>query len=876
MRHRSLIALSGFLFVSPAVAETAAPQLRLPAVARPVAVAADLVLVPDRETFEGRIEMSIELLEPTRVLWLNANRLEVESAELETAGETLDARPIPGGDQFVGLELSVEAPTGPATLVVRYRGHFEEIETEGLFRQRSGDDWYVFSQFESIFARRAFPCFDEPAYRASWRLTLHVPAGVSAVSNTAVVAERPEADGMKAVEFAETLPIPSYLVALGVGPFEFVDGGIWGMAKTPVRIVVPRGKSAMAEFAAEVTGPILAELEEYFGIPYAFGKLDYLVIPHTVSFGAMENPGLVTYAERGILMDEAGATLERRRSYASTTAHENAHMWFGDYVTMAWWDDIWLNEGFATWMGGKTLASWRPEWWDEADGFGRRGWAFGADSQSTARQVRRPIASTDDIESAFDGISYAKGGALLQMFENWLGPERFRAAVRAYLRAHALGNATSDDFLAAVGGVGGKEVAAAFASFLDQPGLPVVAFRLFCAEEGPARLELTQQRYAPLGGHSPAGQRWTIPIAVTVGAGERRADVRSVLATSEGSVALPFCPDWISGNRGGVGYYVSEYRGDLLGKLENQIGSLPVGEQIALLSDASMLVAAGTLEPADALGLLPRFSGSPHRQVVGSAIRIAGAVSAHLVEASLRPNYERFVRGLLGDRARELGLTPKEGESQDDVLLRSDLVGLVADEGADPELIGAAGRMARRWLTEPAAIDPSMLGTVLAIAAQGGDAELFDGYLEELRGSSDRRERSTLFRALGSFRDPELARRALDLTISGEFDLREATGLTRGLAADRETRRTTFDWLVAHYDELAPKLPEQWRAGLVMTASGFCDRASRQEAEAFFRPRLEGVPQGPIRLEQTLDTIDRCVARREAQLGAVSEFLRAY
>jgi len=879
VRHSPTLALAGLLVASLVRAESPAPtppDLRLPAVARPLAVAADLTLVPDQETFEGRIEMAIELAAPLDFLWLNANRLEIEAAEAVSAGETIAARAVPGGDQFVGLAFERELPAGAATLAVRYRGKLDPIETEGLFRQKSGDDWYVFSQFESIFARRAFPCFDEPSYRAKWRLTLHVPAGVSAVSNTAVVAERPEADGMKAVEFAETLPIPSYLVALGVGPFDYVDGGVWGEAKTPVRIVVPRGKGAMAKFAAEVTGPILAELEEYFGIPYAFGKLDYLVIPHTVSFGAMENPGLVTYAERGILMDEAGATLERRRSYASTTAHENAHMWFGDYVTMAWWDDIWLNEGFATWMSGKTLASWRPEWWDEADGFGRRGWAFAADSQSTARPVRRPIATTDDIEAAFDGISYAKGGALLQMYENWLGPDRFREAVRAYLKAHALGNATSDDFLAAVGAVGGSEVARSFARFLDQPGVPVVSFEVVCSGNGPARLELAQRRYAPIGSSVPTDATWTIPVAATVGRGEERSEVRTLLAEPASSVELPFCPEWVAGNRDGVGYYVGEYAGDLLARVEGAVGSLPVGEQVALLSDASMLVSAGALEPAAALGLLPRFAGSPHRQVVESATRIAGSVNGHLVEDALRPNYRRFVRGLLGERARELGFAPKPGESQDDALLRSDLVALVADEGADPELIAEAGRLARRWLEEPGAVDPSMLSTVLMIAAQNGDAALFDAYLAKLEESSDRRVRGSLFRALGSFRDPALARRALDLTLSGKFDLRESNGILRGVAGDSATRRTAFDWIVANYDRLAPRLPEQWRGGLAMMASGLCDAGAREETRTFFEPRLQAVPQGPIRLEQTLDSIDRCIARRQAQLGEVSEFLAAY
>jgi alanyl aminopeptidase len=852
------------------------PTLRLPELARPTRIDAELTIRPEAESFQGRVEIALEVERRTALLWLNANRLEIASARLRAGGEEIAAELVDGGDQFVGFRFPRELARGAATLVVDYTGKLDPLETEGLFHQQYQGDWYVFTQFESIFARRAFPCFDEPSYRAVWRLALTVPEALVAVSNTPVVAETGAGEGMKRVEFAPTLPIPSYLVALGVGPFEFVDGGSWGRKPTPVRIVVPKGQGAKAAFAAEVTGPILAWQEEYFDLPYAFGKLDYLVVPYTVGFGAMENPGLVTYAERGILIDPAAASLDRLRRYASTAAHENAHMWFGDYVTMAWWDDIWLNEGFASWMGAKTVVGWRSDWWNDEDAFARRGWALSADSRPTARQVRRPIANTDDIETAFDGISYGKGSALLQWFETWMGEETFRSAIRDYLRKHALSNATSDDFLAALGARGGKEVKPSFASFLDQPGLPVVTFAAECAagEGGAAKLVVEQARYEPLGADYPA-QRWSIPIAARYGAGERVASVRVVLDEPRETAELAFCPDWISGNHDGVGYYVSDY-GARLGALAGRVERLPAGEQVTLLSDASMLVAAGRLAPPAALELLPRFAQSPSRQVVASAVQIARSVDDHLVADEARAGYERFLRGLFGERTRALGWAPVAGEDEQVSLLRPTLVGLVGNEGGDAEIRAEARRLAERWLEDPAAIDPSLRSTVLELAAIEGDAALFDRYLARAAESQDRRERGDLLGALGHFRDPELVDRALALLLTDRFDLRESAAMLSEMSGDRRNRERAFAWVQEHWDEFAPRIPEQWRAGVSGYAARLCDAESRARAAEFFGPRLANVAQGPIRLEQTLGAIDLCIARKAAQQDAVTEFLRAY
>ncbi len=871
----SCLVLASILAAPLAAATPEPPALRLSDDAKPIAMQVELTILPELETFEGRVAIELEVTKATRIVWLNASKLEVQAATLERGAASRPATIVPGGEDFVGFEFPTEVAPGKATLRITYRGKLDAIETDGLFRQQDNGNWYAFSQFESTFARRAFPCFDEPAYRVPWRLTLHVHADHVAVSNTPVVAERPEAGGLKAVEFAETRPISSYLVALGVGPFSVVDAGVWGKAKTPIRIVMPRGHEAKAAYAAEVTGPILVALEDYFDIPYPFGKLDNLAIPQTVSFGAMENPGLITYADRILLLDPSQGGLNRQRGYAGTAAHENAHQWFGDLVTMAWWDDIWLNEGFATWMGAKAVAAWKPEWQTENDIADRRVTAMGADSLASSQPVRRPIQNRGDIVAAFDGISYQKGGALLSMFESWMGPEKFRKGVQRYLRTHAWGNATSHDFLDALAAEGGPEVARSFATFLDQPGVPVVSVATSC-DGGKGKLALEQRRYVPLGSPVSASQAWQVPVRFRYGAGDRSAESQTMLAAPSGSAELAFCPEWIEANAGGLGYYITEYRGGLFEKLAARSETLSVPEQVALLKDANFLFGSGNLPAASALGLLERFAASPNRLVVEAAVEIAESIDPHFIADDRRANYARFVEHLFGKRSQALGLEAKAGESLDDTLLRPQLFALVADQGENGALRRAARERADAWIDDPTAIGPDMLGFVLRVAARDGDAAFFDRLTEAGTKLEDRRARQQVIRALGAFRDPEAVRKGLDLVLSGKFDIREASGVMFFLSGDREARQTVFDWVRASYDKLAQAMPEQFMVYMPYTAVGFCDAKHRSELAAFFTPRVGKLTAGPNMLARALDIVDICIARRAAQEESVSKFLSGY
>ncbi|HMA29147.1 MAG TPA: M1 family aminopeptidase [Thermoanaerobaculia bacterium] len=856
------------------------PKLRLPSGVAPLGYAAELWIDPSQDTFRGRIEIRISLKGETGTLWLNGKELTVESASaaaVDGPKDTLPAEASAAGMDFVRIHFQRNLQPGEYAVTLAYKGRVELKDTEGLFRQREGRDWYVFSQFESIFARRAFPCFDEPGFKVPWQLTLHVPKNLVAVSNTPVLSESDEAGGTKKVVFERTKPLPSYLIALGVGPFDIVPAGTAGRNRVPIRMIVPKGRGAETRWAVASTGPILDLLEAYFDIPYPYAKLDHLVIPQTVGFGAMENPGLVTYVSTSILSKPADETIRFRRRYASVCAHETAHQWFGDLVTMAWWDDVWLNESFATWMANKIVARWKPDWGTRVTRVETRSLAMDLDSLVTARRIRQPIESNDDIENAFDGITYQKGGAVLDMFESWTGEETFRKGVHEYLKAHAHGNATAADFVGSIASAAkNPEVDAAFYSFLDQPGVPLVTAELACSG-GPPRLLLSQKRFLPTGSSGSARETWRIPVCARTG--EPGATPACTLLT-EVNGALPLagsCPERVVANAASMGYYRVLYKGSMLGRILADSGKhLSTAERVGVLTDVAALARTGDVPMAAALALVPALAGDPDRQVVEAAVRIAVSPRDVFVTDELRPNYRRFLADTFGARARALGFRSKPGESEDTKLLRSAVVGLVAEEADDPALVAEATSLARKWLTDRSAIEPEMLATVLTAAARHGDAELFTAFVAEAKASSDRRERGRILAALGAFRDPSVEKLALNLTLSPDFDARESLVVLREAAADRETREGVWTFVKANFAALAARLPRESPAGFPQLAAGFSDEAHRREVATFFKDKAANYAGGPRRLAQSLEQIQLKTALRASQQESVASFLRSY
>ena len=855
-----------------------APNLKLGYDVRPVRYSADLTLLTDAPGFHGTIDIDVNLEKPASLIWLNATEIQIGRAAILAAGKSQTAAIEPGNENFVGLRFPAEVPSGPARIHIEYEGKVSDKNTAGIFRGTDGAEKYLYTQFESTDARRAFPCFDQPDFKTPWQLTLHVKKDELAFSNTPQASETDEAGGMKRVVFAATKPLPSYLVAFAVGHFDVVDGGTTGRNHVPVRIITPKGKAAQAKYAAEVTGPIIQQLENYFGIPYPYEKADQVAIPLTFGFGAMENAGLVTYAQTLILSDPAIDTAARQREYASVAAHELAHQWFGDLVTMAWWDDTWLNEAFATWTSSKILAGWQPQWNTRLGDLGAKFGAMSEDSLVSTRQIRQPIESMDDISNAFDGITYEKGAAVIRMFESWVGEKQFQSGVNSYLKRHAFKNATMGDFLDAISAAGKPQLTRAFSTFLEQPGFPEISVQLNCSAA--PSLELSQKRYLPIGSSGARTEHWQVPVCVRYQTSKGPQKECFLLTQPKAEFKLAKatgCPAYVSANDGAAGYYVTAYSHEMLDKLlAGGREFLNPAERRSLLHDLSSLVAAGDLKESEALSAVPSFASSPERQIVSQAQGVAGAID-RLVPSNLRPNYARYIEKAFGARAAELGWSAKPGEDEETKLLRASLVPFVAVAGEDRKLQQQARQLADGWLKDRKGIDANMIGGVLATAAHHGDRALFDTMLQELKKTQDRQQRQRIIAALGSFSDPQIAQAGLGLILRPDMDPRETVYVLFGALGDRETQRLPFEFVKSNYDELLKRLPSGggFDAGAILpfTGGGICDESSRKEFVDFFEDRAKKFIGGPRNYAQALEGIKLCEAQKSAQGADATAFL---
>jgi alanyl aminopeptidase len=523
------------------------PAFHLPDDAAPRRHSVELTVDPRQSTFAGEVRIEVELRRSTALLWLHAKDLAPRRAAVWFAGRQHTAQATAAGGEFLALELDAPVGPGPAAVSVSYQGKLDDKAQAGLHRRKVGGDWYAFTTFTPIEARRAFPCFDEPRFKTPWEIALRVRAEDRAFSNAREASSTPESNGWKLVRFEATPPLPAEVVAFAVGPFEVVDG--------PVRVLAPRGRAAQGRFAADAAPPILKRLEEYTGTPYAFGKLDLVAMPDS-PFGAVENPGLITFRQEALLLDPRGDTPQRRAAIRSTQAHEFAHQWFGNLVTQSDWIDVWLSEGFATWLAPKAAGETvlLPE---------RRERFMQSDAAGRARAVRVPIASREASNDAYNQAVYTKAGAVLAMLEGWIGEQRFRDGLRLYLDRHRFATAATADLARGLRDAAGIDVSPVLATFLDARGVPQVEGALEC---GRRVLRITSTMpHVPVCWRSAAGSG----CALVESAAE--------IAWPEGAA----CPAWYFLNAGGTGYYRTRWRSDPSAALPH----LTESERLTLLYD---------------------------------------------------------------------------------------------------------------------------------------------------------------------------------------------------------------------------------------------------------------------------------------------------
>jgi len=850
----------------------AVPALRLPGDVRPARMALDLTIVPEETSLSGRVHVDAEVLRPTRVVWMNGTGLTVRRATI--GGRA--ARVVTGGEDFVGLVADAPLAAGATTIDLEYEAPIDHDRSRGVYAEQEGSDWYAYTFFEAIDARRAFPCFDEPSFKIPWKVTLHVRAEHAARGNAEIVGETPEGGGMKRVELAETRPLPSYLVAFVVGPFEIVDDGVAGRARTPVRFIVPKGRAGELGWAKEVTPKVVAALEEYFDMDYPYGKLDVAVVPRY--WGTMEHPGIVAMGQPLTLIKPEDATRDRKQHYADILAHELGHYWFGDLVTMAWWDGTWLNEALGTWMDVIITDTIEPGWRFAEVKLDHARSGMEVDELIAAKPIRQTVDSKQGIEASFDNaIVYDKGSAVLAMFEAWIGRERWQRFIRAYVRKFAWRNASADDFLGVMRDELGGEVAHAFATFLDQPGVPVIEHTVRCA--GAPAIVLRQRRALPAGTTEPAARTWEVPVCVRTWAGGKATRTCALLTAAEGSIPLAACPSRVLVNDGASGYYRSAYtlpEAKALLAAAKKGAALASVERRSVVGDLVAAVIRGEIAIGDALALVRALARDRDDKVAIEGVHLTQLVDPRPLDDALYARSQRFAIKELGPLARRLGWRRKKGDRDERQRLRLAVVPRVARAG-DKQLAKAARKLADGWLAGKRDLPDDTVAPVLAVAARKGDARFFDRLLETARKSADRREQSLVLRTLGAFEDPAQAKRALAVIDSGEFDLRDTSGIVFALLEGRTTREVSWAWLQERLAALVTRVrADEAARALTEIARSFCDRAHRDQVASVIVPRAEKIEGAANAVAQALEAVDQCIAAHERNLPAVRAFLARY
>jgi alanyl aminopeptidase len=873
--------------VLPAPAATApteaVPALRLPADTRPTAEVLELGVDPEQDHFSGMVSIGLLLARPRSVLWLHGRGLHVTRVVLQQEG----GAPIEGSWQqrndegVASVTLAREARAGKAELVIEWDARYSD-GLVGLYKTREAGVAYAFTQFEPVDARRAFPCFDEPGFKIPFFVGLTVPKGAQAIANGPEVERTTLANGSVHVHFDVTPPLPSYLVAFAVGPFDVVNApdvppNATRTKPLPLRLIAAKGRGHELAYAAKRAGAILSTLEAYFGVAYPYSKLDLIAVPDLE--GAMENAGAITFNEPLLLVDEKTSPQSQKQDLAYVVAHEMSHQWFGDLVTMAWWDDLWLNESFATWMGYKAVDLWdrtldAPIWrLRESQG------AMGHDALANARQIRQPIASLDDVTNAFDEITYGKGGGVLAMFERWLGEDVFQRGVWTHLDAHRFGSATVDDFLSALSKAATRDVAAPFRTFLDQPGVPFVDAAVVCEAAG-SRLHVTQSRYLPLGSRGDPARTWQIPVCASYGLKGRTREACALVTAQQGDVPLEGCPDWVLPNAGGAGYYRFGLARDDLRKLASRgLRRLKPAERAAYADALRAAYDRATTSAADIFEAVAPLAADPKEEIAGEPAGFLSQARDWLASDALRPKIDAYERGLYGPVAGRLGWSGPKDEGADRVKLRSRALWALAIDARDPVARAEAKRRAMAYLghdqhVHPEAVDASLVHVALTAAGQDADAALFDALLAHLTSTEDAVQRDALLAALSAARRPELAARARDLMLTGPLRQTEILQPLETQLEDPELRDQAWEWAKQHFDQIVSKIATQTFGStrLLEALAAFCDDARADEIEQFLAPRLAAIEGGARVGAETVEDMRVCAAKRKAQEPSVRAF----
>ncbi|MFN8610456.1 MAG: M1 family aminopeptidase [Vulcanimicrobiota bacterium] len=834
-----------------------AQEYRLGQAVQPLRQSVFLKVDPAQEQFLGSTEIEVEVRRTGSPIRFHCADIHVVKATLLQGSKSQPLKLRAASNDIQVASAAAPLAAGRYRLTLEFQGPFNR-RSAGLYKYVDQNRPFLSSQFEMCDARRCFPCFDEPCFKIPYQLTVTAPASQMVYNNSAEIGKKAEGDWVTHT-FAPTLPIPSYLVALAVGPFEAVP--VKGMS-VPGAIVAPQGKLGLARFAQVETPPILRTLENYFGTRVAYPKLDQLAITE-FPFGAMEHPGMVTYREDTILLNEQTALLANRVEILQTIAHELAHQWFGNLVTMQWWDDLWLNEAFATWMADKVVMKLHPEL--ELETHTWQNDVMAMDANLTTRPIRKVVRSEADIMDGL-GLAYAKGCAVLNMVERWLGEKEFQRGMRAYMQAHRFGNARADDLWGALGKASGKDVKAVLSSFTSQSGFPLLG-----VEVKGKQLTLSQRRYLLAGAKAPE-RRWVLPVILRYGAGNKQAVAHLLLKGPSMTAQLAFEPEWVFPDDGGVGYFRWELPGPMQKALLARRQNLSDREKLAFLNNLGGLLGAGRVQVGEQLITAAEFLGERRPAVAAFAVEVLTSQRGLFVNASNHEAWVAFVRPRLKALGDRIGWTPRAGEPAKSDALRQALLLLYSLDSNDPALLALAREQTDRYLKESGPVEPGTIKPYLCLAADAGDQALLQAVKSAMQKSTDPQRRTTLLGTLGFFGAPDVQDRAMDLMLDECVTPSDLRMLLAFNSQRGEARRLRLqNWIFKNYVALRAKMPNAYAEEIVTCLQNCHDQDSLNKMQTFFAQACKGdeaTLRGLSKMSENATNLIRMVERGQPSFDA--------
>jgi aminopeptidase N len=855
-----------------AVAPSAARQIptQLPTNVRPLQYTINATPDAANLRFSGRADIDIQVLEATDSITLNAADLEFDSVSLGggDGGAPLALSPrkidVSEEKQTATFRFAREIAPGRYRLTIDYKGKIY-TQAAGLFaldyEGETGKKRALFTQFEAPDARRFFPGWDEPQYRTPYNLNVTVPADQDVVGNMPQAGVRTNANGTRTVTFQTTPAMSSYLLFLAVGEFDRITAT---SANTEVGVVTKRGDGEKGRWALESSAKILPWYNDYFGTPYPLPKLDNVAGPGSSQFfGAMENWGAIFSFESILLVDPSITTEATRQRIFEVAAHEMAHQWFGDLVTMAWWDDLWLNEGFASWMATKATTALHPEWDPELGTVSGREAAINLDSVSSTHPVVQRISTVEQISQAFDAITYQKGEAVITMLEDYVGEDAWRRGVQDYIRTHRLGNTQTDDLWQAVERAAGKPVTAIAHDFTLQPGVPLIRVEDSACRGGKTAVTLRQSQFSR-DRQDQAAKAWRVPvIAATVGG----AETRTLIEGGTGTLNVAGCNPVVV-NSGQTGYYRTLYTPALLDKLTASFTRLKPIDQIGLLADNWGLGLAGYQSAAEALEMVDAVPANANPQVWSRAATILSSVhTMYEADPARQAMLSRYASRKLSPVLARIGWAPKAGEAPTVPVLRADLIQTLGEMG-DTAVVGEAKR--RLAAGDPLATGGPLRSTILAVTARNVDSAGWERLRAQARAERSPLVKAQLYRLLGSAADPALAQRALDLAMTDEPGATTSSSIISAVADEHPD--LAYDFAIRNREKVEGLVDISSRSRfLAGLGGGSADPAMVAKLEDFATRYM--TPQSRGRVDVAIASIRDRVRVRTTRLPDITRWL---